>query len=806
MGGPALGSGGRSLSFRTVKVCAIAATAIAAAACASPEERYERYVKSGAEYLEQGKLGLANVQYLNALKLRNEDVAALTGLARIAEKRANYEQMFGILQQIYKVDPSNVRATLDLTKLYLLSGDAAKAMTLVDDVLAKQPENSEAIALKSAVMFRVQNIAEATELAKKALAIDPASQEAVAVLAGERVQAKDYDAALAILDEALGHDSKAAVLHILRVQVLGNLGRTDDIDAAYRRLIAEIPDNAEYRRLYASTLIGQQRYEDARAQLVEVARLLPRQRDAKLDVVRIDYRIGGRTKAEETLRGYIAANHDNVDLQFALGAFLREESDFAAADIVYQDILATSKRSLDVVLRAKNELAALNMLKGDRAQAEKLVGEILAAEAKNPEALIKRAGMLIDDGKSQDAIGDLRVVLGEHPDSVPGRLLMAAALEGTGDVSFAESEFAQAVDASERASQPSLLFAKFLLRHGKRERAEKVLTESVAHDPRAVENLKMLAAIRLDNQDWRGAEDAANAIRAADSSDADISRILGAAYSGLEDYAGAIDVLSKENERAPLSARPLVTLIQAYVDAGRAADAEAFLVDTAAKNPQFYEARVLLAQIKRTLGKQDEALEILNGAIELDPLRSEAYEAAYGVYVLAGRRDDAGRIVEQAIAAIPDNDGLQILRADHLISIGDAEGAIVIYETILARRPGDLIVANNLASLLSERDDPESRARAADAARPLRGSENPYFLDTYGWAAYRSGQTSEGVDALQRAVRLAPDFTEARYHLGVALTETGKTAQGVAELTAVIEAQGARRDLVEDARRRVEAN
>ncbi|HNR77757.1 MAG TPA: tetratricopeptide repeat protein, partial [Parvularculaceae bacterium] len=531
----------------------------------------------------------------------------------------------------------------------------------------------------------------------------------------------------------------------------------------------------------------------------------PRQRDAKLDVARMDYRIGGRARAEETLRAYVAAEPDDVDLKFSLAAFLREEGDFKAADTVYHEFLRENKRDLDIVLRAKNELAAMSMLQGDRAHAEKLIDEILAAEAKNPQALIKRAGLLIDDGKAQAAIGDLRVVLGEHPDSVPARMLMAAALEATGDVNFAESEFAQAVEASNRASQPSLLFARFLARHGKASRAEKVLSDSIARDPRAVDNLKMLAALRLDNQDWRGAEEAANALRAADAADADISRILGAAYAGLQDYAGAIDVLSKENERTPLSARPLVTLIQAYIDAGRSEDAETFLAGAIEKNPELYEARVLLAQVKRSLGKQDEALAILNDAIEREPLRPEAYEAAYGVHVLSGRREVAGKIIEDAVAAIPDNDGLQVLRADHLIATGDADGAIAIYETILTRRPSDLIVANNLASLLAERDDAASRARAAEAAAPLKDSENAYFLDTYGWAMHRSGRTAEGVSALERAARAAPNLVEARYHLGVALLESGETEQGGAELRAVIDAPGASAQLVEDARRRLEA-
>lgn len=790
---------------RKLKILRLAALAalVFAAACASPEQKLARYMKSGDEYLEQGKLGLANVQFQNALKIEEDNVKALLGLAKIAEKRSNYEQMFGILQRVLRLDPENLRVKLDLGKLYLLADDNAASLDLIDAVVAAEPKNPEALAVKAAVMFRLQNNAEAVELARQALEIDPKSQEAAAVLASERVAAEDFTGALTILEGAIARDPKAAVLHILRVQILTKQGRTNDINKAYKSLIAEFPEDANYRRLHASSLIEQGKLEDARAELVDVARILPRERDAKLDVIRIDYRIGGKAKAEATFRSFIAADDEDFDLRLALGAFLREEKDFAGADAAYHDILKRKGVDIVEILRAKNEMAALRLLEGKRPEAEKIISEILAADSSDPDALVKRAGLKVADGELDEAINDLRIVIGEHPDSTAAHLLMASAFDQKSDYAFAESEYAQAVQASKKGAQASNLFAKFLLRRGDADRAEKVLAESVALNPSSGENLKILAAVRLGKQDWRGAEEVANILHAADSADADVSRILGAAYSGLKDYAGAIDVLTKEHKRAPLAAQPLATLVQVYINAGRNGDAETLLKETIAKNPGFYEAHVLLAQLERVERRSSEAIATLRKAVELEPLRPEAYEALYGVSVLEGRRDEAGRIIEQAVSAIPDNDGLQILKADQLIATGDNDGAIAIYETILARRPGDLIVANNLASLLSDRGDAKSIARAVEAAAPLKDAENPYFLDTYGWALYRSGRTADGVVALEKAAKAAPTLIDARYHLGVALSESGETARGRAEFEAVIAAPGADPARVVDAKRRL---
>ncbi len=784
-----------------LKSALIAASALAIAACASPEQRLEKYVTSGGRFLEEGKLGMANVQFLNALKIDEQNVQALTGLTRIAEKKADYNQMFGLLQRLSRIDPKNVRARLDLAKLYLLGGESADALDLADALIAEDPRNAEALAVKAATLFRVGNSAAAVGRANQALALDPAIADAVAVLASERVKDKDNEGALAILDKALKAERAAPVLELLRVQVLAALGRTDDIEAAYRRLVEANPDDANYRRLYVTSLLESGELDEARAQLVEIARLAPKQNEAKLDIVRADYRIGGRAKAEETFKQLIAENKDEPDLKFAYGAFLRDQKDPAGAEKIYAGIVARKGADQDDALRAKNELAAIRIADGKRTEAEQIVNEILEADARDSGALTKRAGFKIGAGDVDGAVSDLRLVVNDNPDLWPARLLLAAAFERKGDLNLAESEFAQAVENAKRAGRPSHLFARYLLRQNKKERAVKVLTDSLNADPADEDNLKLLAALRLDSQDWRGAEEAAKALAEIDEDDAIVSSILGAAYSGLKDYAGAIDALTKEHDERPLSARPLASLVQAYIDAGRIADAETFLRETIAKNASSYDARILLAQIERQATKSADAIETLKAAAASEPLRPEAYEAMYGVYAVEGRRPEAGAVIEQGLSALPDNDGLQILKADQLIAERKFDDAIAVYDAILARRPNDLIVANNLASLLSERSDAESLKRAAAVAAALKDAGNPYFADTFGWALFRAGDKAAGLAALEKAAAAAPQVVDIRYHYGVALMESGDAARGRAVLEAVIAAPGAAPERVVEARR-----
>lgn len=771
------GSAAAPWGMRVLKIAAVLCLAFAAA-CSSPAQRVEKYTKSGESYLEKGDLGRANVQFQNALKINEEHVPALLGLSVIAERRQDFRSMFGVLQRVVRLQPSNTDAHVKIGKLFLIGSDETAALESAETALSQDPNNADAIALKAAVLLKLDDTAGAVELANKSLAINPGNTEAVAVLATERARAGDHAGALAKVEEALKSAPKTPILHLLRLQLLSNLGRTEDLDAGYKEVIGLFPDQVAYRQLYAGFLVKQNKLPAAREQLVKIVELSPGKVDAILDVVRVDYRTGGVEAAKATFADYAKKAPSNIDLQFSLAAFLRQEKDFAGAEAIYNS-MSGKKSDKPLVMRAKNELAALRLLEGKRDEAMKIVEEILAADSRNTDALMKRAGLRIDEGKYDDAITDLRAALTDKPDSAQAKLLMASAFERKGDIEFATSQMAQAVEESKYEPGPSNMFAKFLVRHGNPQRAEKVVLDSLGVNPGNLENLKLLAALQLMQQNWRGAEETAKIIESVSAEEPTVNRILGAAYTGLGDYSGAIEALAEANDRAPLAARPLATLVGAYLREGRAAEAEGMLKKMIAADAKNYDARILLAQTQQAQKKENEVDATLREAMASDPERAEAVEMLYRQYRVANRDAEAEKLIDEKLAASPNNDGFQILKADLLLSRDQREEALAMYADILKRRPRDILVSNNYASLLNElRDDQESRAKALEVAKVLEGQENPYFLDTYGWALYRTGDFAGAVKALEAAAAAAPQVAEISYHLGAAYVANGAAEKG----------------------------
>lgn len=498
-------------------------------------------------------------------------------------------------------------------------------------------------------------------------------------------------------------------------------------------------------------------------------------------------------EAEAQLRGYIEAQPDNTQLKFALVDFLKsaDRPDESAALLAE---LAESKEQ-EVALEAKNKIAT-DLLREEKLEtATLLIDEILAADERNTAALIKRSSIRIDAEDFDNAIVDLRTALDNDPDSTQAMMMMASAFERQNNMTFAQAELAKAFDVSERDPAVANHFARFLIRTGNIPRAEEVLVDSLAAHEGDLENLRLLAGVRLNRQDWRGAEELAQLIAAIEEETLDegglADTIRGAAFSGLGEFDRVIETLGARSEAGPIASQPLATLVNAYMQQDRTDEAEELLNRIIASGENPYEARILLARVYASTGRGEEVETVLIEAAEREPTRAAAYELLYRYYSNAGQPDRAAALIDEGLEKAPDNISLKILKADASIASGDMEEALTIYEGLLEERPNDVIIANNFVSLSSDlRLDADSIARALEVSRVVQDVSNPLFKDTVGWAHYRAGQYDEAVQYLTEAAEGAPDNAEILYHLGAAQAATGDVENARATLQKALEAGG----------------
>ena len=776
----------RLLSALAVSACALTV------ACASPEERVEKYSSEGIEYLAQGELGKANVQFQNALKIDEEHIPSLLGMAQIVEEKQNFQSMFGLLQRIIRLDPNQLEAQVKLGKLYLIGSDETEALEHAEKALALDSENIDALTLKAAVFLKVGDNIGAVELARRVIARDPANTEAVTVLATERTRAGDNAAALVELDAGLAVNPEIAVLQLLRIQVLINMGRNDDVRAAYLHLIEIFPGETAYRRVYTRDLLNHGIFDEAQNQLEAIAALEPDNMDAKLDVIRVivSNKELGSAVADEKFRSYVAAEPENIPLKFAFVDFLRSVDSDAEANALLETLSRAGGDEL--ILRAKNQIAREHMRNEEWEKARPLIDEILTQDQQNTDALVKRASLRIRTEDFDAAIIDLRAALDNSPNLPEALVVMATVFEQKGSISSARAELANALEASNNAPNIANIFAKFLTRHGDPARAEEVLVKSLASFPGNVINLKLLAGVRLSMQDWRGAEEVAQILENIGDNNADVDTIKSAAYSGLGEYNRVIEALTARDDQAPLASRPLSTLVAAYVRTNRVDEAEALLnrIIQAEANDN-YTAHILLAQVYGVRENEEGAAAVLISATEIDPSRPEAYELLYRHYLRTGQNEQALALVSDGLSRSPKNVALRVFKAEVLLSDKKFEEALAVYSALIDERPNDPLIANNFVSLSNDlRTDPKSIEHAIKVAEILKRHDNPAFNDTIGWAHYRAGEFRTALGFLQRAAESANGNAEITYHLGAAQLALGETEQAKINLQNALSAGG----------------
>jgi tetratricopeptide (TPR) repeat protein len=124
--------------------------------------------------------------------------------------------------------------------------------------------------------------------------------------------------------------------------------------------------------------------------------------------------------------------------------------------------------------------------------------------------------------------------------------------------------------------------------------------------------------------------------------------------------------------------------------------------------------------------------------------------------------------VDAGLQQVPDDFGLRLTRASVFEGLKRYDEAISLYEKLLAERPNAPIVANNLASLLTDhRTDDKSLKRAYELAQRFRGTDVPYFKDTLAWASHRVGKVKEAGDLLKTVAEEVPDLAAVHYHRGM---------------------------------------
>ncbi len=784
---------GRSASLTARSVVTWVAVAIGLAvlaACTSAEERAQSHYENGVKLVAQGEPAKAALEFRNALKFNANLVPALVALADVQEKQGDLNGALRLYVNATERDTSNLIARVHASRILLAGGQLDSALKFADEAYALAPSDSEVLATKAGVALKLEDYSGAVDLAKKALAAAPENLDAMLILAAERAAHNDLTGALTYLDQANQKYERSLPLQLFRLRVLDGLHDDDRVEQVFTKLTEFYPNDANFRDGLARWYMSHDRKDDAERVLRKYAANNPDDIQAELTVVDFLRRERGLEAAREELAARVAAGGNTFPFKLSL-AQLKFATDDRAGAIADITGLIGDTHDATQLATAKIQLARMLMSENDTSGAAKWVDEVLKNDARNVEALTLRAALRVGEGNYSSALDDLRAAASEAPQSAQVMMLLADTYERNGDVELAGEQYAKAIRADASNADYALRYSQFLLRYGKVDQAERVLIGARTNAPANKQVLTQLAQIKLNKQDWEGAQEVADALgRLGDKPSQDAADQVKAIALGAQGrYDESISLLQSAATGSPDDVAPMASLVRAYIQAGKKDAAESFVRSVLMSDPDNVLARVLLGTIQTLNGKLSDAEASFNTAITADPKSPLGYAALSRLYLSSQRLDDAERIQRAALNAVGPDPSLQFLLATTLELSGQYDAAIDLYETMLKADPQSTIVANNLASLLSDhRTDAASLDRAFEIAGRFSNSEIPQFVDTLGWIYYLRGDYGAALTLLKLAAERLPNAAPVQYHVGMAYRELGQRALALASLEKALEA------------------
>jgi tetratricopeptide (TPR) repeat protein len=258
---------------------------------------------------------------------------------------------------------------------------------------------------------------------------------------------------------------------------------------------------------------------------------------------------------------------------------------------------------------------------------------------------------------------------------------------------------------------------------------------------------------------------------------------LGFAYQELGNHDKAIATFEEAHKLAPTDATITAYLAQAHLSAKKYSAA----IEVARKGREQDAGDLrfarLEAQALRQSGKADEAVSLMQDYVKKQSDRPESYVALAQLYSDAKRGGDAVKVLQDAQSKFPGDTtiGFELGAVfDKQKRFADAESA---FRQVLLKEPDNAPALNYIGYMLAERGERLNESvdllKKALALEPENGS----YLDSLGWAYYKSDKLDLAASNLQRAADQLKANSVIQDHYGDVLFRLSRYDDAIAAWT-----------------------
>ena len=762
----------------------------------------------GMVEMVQTDMARAKSNFDDALKLDENNQAALLGLTNVAIRQQEYNAGISYVDRVLIQDKSNPEGLLLKSQLLGLTEKVDEAFTLLQQAIDNNPSFIQARMLRTNFNLSLRNFADAK------VDIDYLQQLLPKNFMVELLQGKsslmqgDYEQATELLSSA---QSRINVAHPELEKLLGLL----DINAK----------NWEQAELHLTTSLQLNKGDSAVAlllanlystQLQQPLKAIPiyedllRQSPAAQDIIiRLSdayNRSGDVDKATELLERSMGDATDTIQLETMLAQIKLTSGEMAEAITMLENTSKSGEASL------QNAWLIMSYIRqGSFAKAESVISSVLTKEPDNALFNNMLGVSYLAQKKFAESVNLFEKAVKKSPQYLAAHFNLVRAYRAQRKDSDALNKLLSLDKSFADNAKIAYTLYQAYLSAGNRAEAESWLKKSVNRDGAFDPAVTNLIATHLNNNNKIEALAIANQFVTQEPSNPEAHFQLGRIYLSEQDnsrISQAIESFQTAVNIAPKSSRFTLALGRALMTdkdtEGALKAMDRFLLGTP-EDAAITSAKVRLQLEKRNFAGASSTIRGFDKASENQPLvdelngdvavAQEKNEEAIKLYQQAYKARASSRLalkLHQGYSRTNDTknaeqvllDWLEQTPKDAFVHFGLAnwyqqqnqvDKAISQYEKTIEHNPNYLFALNNLAWIYMERKQPRALdlAKRVESLRPNRAD----VLDTVGWIYVQFEQAEKGLPLLERALELNPELREARYHAAVAHHKLGNNQQ-----------------------------
>jgi len=428
--------------------------------------------------------------------------------------------------------------------------------------------------------------------------------------------------------------------------------------------------------------------------------------------------------------------------------------------------------------RARQLLASLLVSSGRFEEAKPRLAELLAqSDEARPEAFLQLTRLLSGHKDKEDAFQLVRDLAAPYGDLAEAQFAVAQMgyAAGLGSLRIAEVSLA----AVERALvlrpdwDAAIQLKGQILGKTSPNDGIAYLEAQVEAKPKQRPLRAILAQLLVEQKRYREARSQLN-ILADDSSSNQELRIAAARLSvQLGEHDEAERLLDLALREKPADPEQILILLGQLAEERKQWTAAIERYRSVTRGDHVFDARMKLAAVLARAGREEESRALLDGLKpEDDSQHVQIAQTRAQILRDAEKHAEAYAVLRQAQAAYPESAELMY----DLAMAAERVGEIAVMEKHLRRlmeiKPGNAHAYNALGYTLVDRTDRVEEGRKLIQRALELSPDDPYILDSMGWALYRGGEYERSIAYLKRAFQERPD-AEIAAHLGEVLWAKG---------------------------------